>query len=112
MSIINNSISQQNLVCKYCGSVNFETRPHEMHGFGAWCKDCGKFIKWLGKTRTAEETGARAENKKLYIKEYLACQDPTKPQMEYLDKLKYHGYVGSRLHAYNLIEGMVGGGTT
>jgi 5-methylcytosine-specific restriction endonuclease McrA len=40
----------KDVVCKNCGLINDYTwKPHEMHGKGAWCAGCGKFIKWLGK---------------------------------------------------------------
>lgn len=75
-----------------------------MHGTGLWCADCDRFCKWLGKARTPEQQAERQANKQIYIRERMAGQEPTKPQLEYLDKLRYRGFVGSRLHASNLIN--------
>ncbi len=36
-------------VCQGCGSGEFAERPHELHGSGLWCADCGRFFKWVGK---------------------------------------------------------------
>lgn len=92
--------------CRYCGSTNYSERPHPMHGAGAWCTDCGRWIKWLGKTRTPEQEAKRQADKKMYIQEAMAAQDPTQKQMDYLEQLRYHGVPGSRLHASNIIDGM------
>ena len=37
------------LICQRCGSGSIEYRPHDLHGVGAWCRECGRWIKWMGK---------------------------------------------------------------
>ena len=37
-----------NIQCRYCASINFVTKEKGPH-IGAFCADCGKWIKWLGK---------------------------------------------------------------
>jgi len=37
------------LSCRACGPTNIEDFPHDIHGTGIRCGDCGRFIKWMGK---------------------------------------------------------------
>lgn len=36
----------ENLVCKHCGCTEYNTAVRGVHT-GAYCKQCGKWIKWL-----------------------------------------------------------------
>ena len=36
------------VVCQKCGSKNNIEKKNDVHTAGAWCGDCGGFIKWLG----------------------------------------------------------------
>ena len=35
-------------VCKSCGSIDYELKEKRMH-IGAYCRDCGEWIKWVSK---------------------------------------------------------------
>lgn len=37
------------IACRACGSTNLEDFPHDIHGTGVKCADCGRHVKWLGK---------------------------------------------------------------
>ncbi len=50
--------------CKACGSFEVERRPHEIHGTGVWCAQCGRHLRWLGKQITPEE---------FYQKQFRLC---------------------------------------
>lgn len=97
------------LRCCYCGSTQYDVRAHSMHGSGAWCQNCGRHIRWLGKVRTPEQQEQRAKTKKLYTLEWMSTKEPTEAQMALLRRMGYRGFVSSRLHAHNLINERVQG---
>ena len=35
--------------CRYCSSINIITKNNGPH-IGAYCADCGKWLKWLSKS--------------------------------------------------------------
>ena len=38
-----------NLICQRCGSGSIEYLSHDLHDVEAWCRKCGRWIKWMGK---------------------------------------------------------------
>jgi len=93
----------QKMKCKYCDSEDFYTKEKTMQGgnihLGLYCVKCDKWQKW------EKQDKDKNKDNDIYKKEYMANQDPTAAQINYIRNIvKYKGPIGSKLYASNLIS--------
>lgn len=43
------------MTCPKCESEKFVEIPHPIHGAAIRCEECGRFIKWKGKSQSPKE---------------------------------------------------------
>jgi hypothetical protein len=41
--------SNEDITCKYCGSMNLTGKKSDLHGYGVWCGRCKRHLFWTGK---------------------------------------------------------------
>ena len=98
----------ERFVCKKCGSIDVFIKAKNENQTGLYCKDCGQWIKWIGKNEK-NLIEHQIADKKPSMKEVVAElkeNDKNAPTIDYL-RGKFDGYKEGYAEAVKQLKGVL-----